>query len=77
MKFHSLDFTACLPLYILLIIIPAALIGTVPAEFVRSFTWQVLAQLSARALIFLFGAVSIFSLGLKRYESGCAIQVEV
>ena len=63
--------------FILLTIIPAALIGTVPAEFVRSFTWLALAQLLAGALIFLFGAVSIFRLGLRRYESGSAIQVEV
>jgi len=63
--------------FILLTIIPAALIGSVPAEFVRSFTWQALAQLLAGALIFLFAAVSIFSLGLRRYESGSAIQVEV
>ena len=63
--------------FILLTIIPAALIGTIPAEFVRSFTWLALAQLLAGALIFLFGAVSIFRLGLRRYESGSAIQVEV
>jgi len=63
--------------FILLTIIPAALIGSVPAEFVRSFTWLALAQLLAGALIFLFGAVSIFRLGLRRYESGSASQVEV
>ena len=63
--------------FILLTIIPAALIGTIPAEFVRSFTWLALVQLLAGALIFLFGAVSIFRLGLRRYESGSAIQVEV
>lgn len=63
--------------FVLLTIIPAALIGTVPAEFVRSFTWQSLLQISAGALIFLGLAVTIFRSGLRRYESGSAIQVEV
>ncbi|HKY55793.1 MAG TPA: ABC-2 family transporter protein [Anaerolineales bacterium] len=62
---------------ILFTLIPAALIGAVPAEFVRAFTWQSLAQLLLGALVFLFLAVTIFRLGLKRYESGSAIQVEV
>ena len=62
---------------ILFTIIPAALIGAVPAEFIRAFTWQTLAQLLVGALIFLFIAVTVFRLGLKRYESGSAIQIEV
>ncbi len=62
---------------ILFTIIPAALVGAVPASFIRGFSWQSLAELLAGALIFLFIAVSIFRLGLKRYESGSAIQVEV
>jgi hypothetical protein len=51
--------------------------GAVPAEFIRAFTWQTLAELLAGAVIFLLMAVTIFRLGLKRYESGSAIQVEV
>jgi len=62
---------------ILFTIIPAALMGAVPAEFIRAFSWQSLAELLAGAVIFLFIAVTIFQLGLKRYESGSAIQVEV
>jgi ABC-2 type transport system permease protein len=62
---------------ILFTLIPAAFIGAVPAEFIRAFTWQTLAELLAGAIIFLFLAVTIFRLGLKRYESGSAIQVEV
>jgi ABC-2 type transport system permease protein len=63
--------------FVLLTIIPAALIGSVPAEFVRAFTWQSLLQISAGALVFLLLAVTIFHSGLRRYESGSAIQVEV
>ena len=63
--------------FVLLTIIPAALVGTVPAEFVRSFTWMSLLQIFAGALVFLVLAVTIFHSGLRRYESGSAIQVEV
>lgn len=62
---------------ILFTLIPAALMGAVPAEFIRTFTWQTLAELLAGAMAFLVLAVAVFRLGLKRYESGSAIQVEV
>ena len=62
---------------ILFTLIPAALMGAVPAEFITQFTWQSLAELLAGAVAFLFLAVTIFRWGLRRYESGSAIQVEV
>jgi len=62
---------------ILFTIIPAALMGAVPAEFIRTFNWQTLAELLGGAIAFLFIAVAVFQRGLKRYESGSAIQVEV
>jgi len=62
---------------ILFTLIPAAFMGAVPAAFIRSFTWQTLAELLAGAVVFLFLAVTIFRLGLRRYESGSSIQVEV
>ena len=62
---------------ILFTVIPAAFIGAVPANFTLSFSWQSLAELLAGAVIFLSIAVYVFRLGLKRYESGSAIQVEV
>ncbi len=62
---------------ILFTVIPAALVGAVPAAFIRAFTWQTLAELLLGAIVFLFLAVTVFRLGLKRYESGSAIQVEV
>jgi ABC-2 type transport system permease protein len=63
--------------FILFTIIPAALVGAVPAEFIRSFTWQALAELSAGAMVFLLLALLVFRLGLKRYESGSGMQLEV
>jgi ABC-2 type transport system permease protein len=62
---------------VLLTLLPAALIGTIPTEFVRAFSWQNLLQLTAGASIFFALSMYIFRLGLKRYESGSAIQVEV
>lgn len=63
--------------FILFTIIPAAFIGTVPADFIRSFTWSTLGLLLFGAVIFLFLAIALFRLGLRRYESGSGIQVEV
>jgi ABC-2 type transport system permease protein len=62
---------------ILFTLIPAALMGAVPASFVRSFGWGTLAQLALGAFVFLTLAVVVFYTGLRRYESGSAIQVEI
>ncbi len=62
---------------ILFTIIPAALMGAVPASFARAFTWQTLAQLLLGASLLLIIAVNIFHTGLKLYESGSAIQTEI
>jgi ABC-2 type transport system permease protein len=62
---------------ILFTIIPAALMGALPASFTRDFTWEVLAQMFVGSLAFLALAVFIFQAGLRRYESGSGIQVEV
>ncbi len=62
---------------ILFTVIPAAFIGAVPAEFIRHFEWTTLAQLLAAALVLLALAMTVFRLGLRRYESGSAIQVQM
>jgi len=63
--------------FILFTIIPAAFMGTVPADFIRGFTWTTLGELFLGAVVFLFLAILLFSIGLRRYESGSGIQVEV
>ena len=63
--------------FLLFTILPAAFIGAIPAEFVRSFSWAELAQLLAGAFIFLGLAFLFFQQGLRRYESGSAIQVRL
>lgn len=62
---------------ILFTLIPAALMGAVPAAFTRTFTWQTLAELLAGAIIFLALAIAVFYRGLRHYESGSGIQIEI
>ncbi len=62
---------------ILFIVIPAAFMGAVPAGFVHNFSWSSLGLMSIASIGFLALALLLFHLGLRRYESGSAIQVEV
>jgi ABC-2 type transport system permease protein len=62
---------------VLLTILPAAFVGAIPVEFVRSFSWQTLIQLSGAALILFSLSLIIFHRGLRRYVSGSAIQVQL
>jgi ABC-2 type transport system permease protein len=63
--------------FILLTIIPASLIGSMPAEFVKSFSWPVLLELLGSAALLVVFSVWVFERGLKRYESGNSMQAEV
>jgi ABC-2 type transport system permease protein len=63
--------------FILFIVLPAAFMGSVPAEFVRGASWTVLLEMLAAAVILLSLALLVFQRGLRRYESGSAIQVQV
>ena len=62
---------------LLFTIIPAAFVGALPAEFVRRFDLGQLIQISAGSAVFLFLAIWVFHRGLRRYESGSAIQVRM
>jgi ABC-2 type transport system permease protein len=62
---------------IMFLVVPAAFMGAVPAGFVRSFSWGTLGLMILAAAGFLTLAILIFHIGLRRYESGSAIQVEV
>ena len=63
--------------FILFTILPAALIGALPSDFVRSFTWPKLGLMLIAAVIFLSLAIAAFYRGLRRYESGSAIQTQL
>lgn len=51
-------------------LIPAGLIGYVPVELIRDFTWFKLCVMVGSSFLFFMVAIYIFNLGLKRYESG-------
>jgi len=63
--------------FILLTIIPASLIGSLPAEFVKSFSWGALLQLLVSAVLLVLFSIWVFYRGLKRYESGSIMQAEI
>ncbi len=62
---------------ILFLLIPAAFMGSVPADYISNATWSSLLQLLAAAGILLSLALLIFQRGLRHYESGSAIQIQI
>ena len=63
--------------FLLFTIIPAAFVGALPAEMVSQFTWWNFLKLLLAALVFLSLAGAAFYSGLRRYESGSAIQIQI
>jgi ABC-2 type transport system permease protein len=63
--------------FLLFTLVPAAFMGALPAGFVRGFSWATLGEMALAAAVFNSLAILVFHLGLRRYESGSAIQVEV
>ena len=61
---------------LLFTLVPAMLVGAVPAELVRGFTWQRAGLLALGAGVFFALAGFVFYRGLRRYESGSAIQIQ-
>lgn len=58
-------------------VIPAAFVGAVPVEIVRGQDGRLLLLLVAAAVIIWLIAIVMFYAGLRRYESGSAINVNV
>ena len=56
--------------FLMFTVIPAGIIGYLPVELIRNFSWTQLFLLISSALIFWGVAFLVFYLGLKRYESG-------
>ena len=59
---------------LLFTLVPALLVGAVPAELVRGFDWGRTGLLVLGTTVFFLLAGGVFHLGLRRYESGSAIQ---
>lgn len=58
-------------------VVPAAFVGAVPVEIVRGQDGRLLLLLIAAAVVIWLIASAMFYLGLRRYESGSAINVNV
>lgn len=58
-------------------LIPAAFVGAIPVEIVETGSLKLLSYLAGAALIGVLGMAFIFQLGLRRYESGSAINVNL
>ncbi len=56
--------------FLMFTLIPAGIIGYIPVELLRHFSWPNLAILIGSSAAFFALAFTVFSLGLKRYESG-------
>jgi ABC-2 type transport system permease protein len=61
---------------LLFTLVPALLVGAVPAELVREFDWGRAGLLVLGTLVFFLLAGLVFYRGLRRYESGSAIQIQ-
>lgn len=55
---------------IMFTVIPAGIIGYLPVELLRNFSWMQLIFMMGSSSLFLCLAFFIFHLGLKKYESG-------
>ena len=62
---------------LLFTLLPAAFIGAVPVEVVKSRSWLLLAGLFGAVVVLWGVGTAVFYLGLRRYESGSALNVNV
>ena len=63
--------------FMMFTLLPAAFVGLVPLQVVRGLDLNGLALLAGAALAITFAASTTFYAGLRRYESGSAINVNV
>ena len=61
--------------WLLYTLIPAALVGSMPAGLLSDFSWRRLAVLAASTAGILLAARAVFYRGLRRYESGNLVTV--
>jgi len=63
--------------FIMLTLIPAAFVGAIPLDAVRQMDWKALVGLMAFAMGMTLLMRLVFYAGLRRYESGSALNVNV
>ncbi|MCA9926468.1 MAG: ABC-2 family transporter protein, partial [Anaerolineales bacterium] len=62
---------------ILYTVIPAGFVGAVPVQMIQTHSGELLLVLLGAAVVLWVIAVAVFYTGLRRYESGSAINVNV
>jgi ABC-2 type transport system permease protein len=60
---------------LLYVLVPAAMVGTLPVRLLFDFRWPKLLALVGFTVLILFVARGLFTLGLRRYESGNRVTV--
>ncbi len=63
--------------FLMLTILPAAFVGAIPMDIVRRLDWRALLGLIAFAVGIVILLRIVFAAGLRRYESGSALNVNV
>lgn len=63
--------------FLMYTLLPAAFIGALPYKVVHNLDWQSLGFLAGGALFFALLLVVVFNMGLRRYESGSALNVNM
>ncbi|MDQ7825306.1 MAG: ABC-2 family transporter protein [Candidatus Eremiobacteraeota bacterium] len=63
--------------FVVLTVLPAALIGAVPLDIVKHMRWESLPGLALASLAFIILLSLVFYRGLRRYESGSAMNVNI
>jgi len=63
--------------FISMFIFPAFFVGMLPVTIIKNFSWLHLSLLSAAALVIFVIAKKVFFTGLKRYESGNQININM
>jgi ABC-2 type transport system permease protein len=61
--------------FLLYTLVPAAMVGTLPARLLFDFRWERLAALIGFTVLILLVGRALFTLGLRRYESGNRVTV--
>ena len=56
-------------------VLPAAMVGTLPARLLYEFRWDGFAALLGFAVLVVLAARGVFQLGLRRYASGNRVTV--
>lgn len=63
--------------FLMLTLLPAAFVGAIPLDIVRQGDWTRIPGLIAVALFFIILLWLLFNAGLRRYESGSALNVNI